>query len=89
MKMDEFAKFITNKENYQNDENVFLEFPGLCGRSSLGSAKHHHGHLPLSVSEETVKQVAFEDTHITALFIIPRTMINRILDKNNNLEIDK
>lgn len=62
-----------------------IEFPGLCGNSDVGKTrcKNAHGHLALSVSQATVSDVAFKETHSMVLITIPKTILNKIMGSNN------
>ena len=61
------------------DERIHLEFPGLCGnqRVSNPKGKCKHGHLSISVTDETVREVAFregDDSYVMILITAPKSV---------------
>lgn len=76
------ARTLLNKicDEADKDADISLEFPGLCGNSDIGNrCKNRHGHLALSVNTDTVKEVAFDETHTTILIVVPKTLLNQIV----------
>jgi hypothetical protein len=58
--------------SHSHDE-ISFEFPGLCGTSKVSGGRcKGHGHLSLSVADETVRDVAFRGISIPILITIPR-----------------
>lgn len=67
-----------------DDERVHLEFPGLCGscRISTPKSKCQHGHMSISVTDDTVREVAFresKDPYVMILITVPLS----VWDKSN------
>jgi hypothetical protein len=80
-KMD--ARTLLNKicDESDKDAKISMEFPSLCGNSDISRCKGH-GHLALSVTKQTVQEVAFNETHTTILITIPKDLLKQITTKD-------
>ena len=77
------ARTLLNKlcDEADKGQAVNLEFPGLCGNSNIGTKRCQHGHISLSVTPETAREVALLETHRAILITVPKEILSNIMGK--------
>jgi hypothetical protein len=83
MKYNEYIESLMKKCDDANKE-MFFEIAGVCGKSDIGTKRcPNHGHLSLSVSPETVRDVAFTQNCVPILISVPRDIFNQQVKELN------